>query len=326
MATLNSLLNQIDSATTGISSDLLGFANAAMQFISHDPVPAPSGGYSTIYAFGDSLSDAGNISALTARSVPAAPYDGGRFTNGAVWVQDLAQDLGLPAVKASLTGGNDFAYGGAYTGATAIHSVNPTDLPSQIAQFAAADPHPQANALYTVWAGSNDVLDIANTTTMTPAQQQAAVQTAVGNEVAAIDSLAKHGATDFLVLDVPDLGKTPYEAARPTSQAASTALAQQFDTQLAQELQALGVTDHLRIDLVDTFSILDGVIANPSKYGFTNVTTPVWTGNLTDPHSGTLNATGAAQNGYLFFDNLHPTAQTHALLAEGIAQSMKAVA
>jgi phospholipase/lecithinase/hemolysin len=33
-------------------------------------------------------------------------------------------------------------------------------------------------------------------------------------------------------------------------------------------------------------------------------------------------ATGAAQNGYLFFDDLHPTAAGHALLAEGVTQSL----
>ena len=68
--------------------------------------------------------------------------------------------------------------------------------------------------------------------------------------------------------------------------------------------------------------MIDRVIANPSAHGFTNVTDPVWTGNLTDPNSGTLNATGSAQNQFLFFDSLHPTAQAHALLASGIAQGL----
>ncbi len=56
------------------------------------------------------------------------------------------------------------------------------------------------------------------------------------------------------------------------------------------------------------------------------MTDPVWTGNLTNSDSGTLRATGAAQNQFLFFDSLHPTAQAHALLASGIAQSLTGVA
>ena len=82
----------------------------------------------------------------------------------------------------------------------------------------------------------------------------------------------------------------------------------------------------LKIDLVDIFSVLDNVIANPGASGFTDVTDPLWNGNLTSSDSGALRATGAAQNQYLFFDGLHPTAQAHALLASGIAQSLTGVA
>jgi phospholipase/lecithinase/hemolysin len=54
----------------------------------------------------------------------------------------------------------------------------------------------------------------------------------------------------------------------------------------------------------------------------TNVTQPVWNGNLTDSNSGKLAAIGAGQNGYLFFDNLHPTATGHALLADAVSQGL----
>jgi phospholipase/lecithinase/hemolysin len=52
------------------------------------------------------------------------------------------------------------------------------------------------------------------------------------------------------------------------------------------------------------------------------MTQPVWTGNLTDSNSGVLSATGAAQNGYLFFDSLRPTAAGHALLAADVTQTL----
>jgi phospholipase/lecithinase/hemolysin len=58
----------------------------------------------------------------------------------------------------------------------------------------------------------------------------------------------------------------------------------------------------------------------------TNVTQPVWTGNLTDPDSGALAASGSAQSGYLFFDDLHPTATGHAILADGVTQSLTGTA
>jgi outer membrane lipase/esterase len=74
--------------------------------------------------------------------------------------------------------------------------------------------------------------------------------------------------------------------------------------------------DHLSIHLVDVFKLIDAAVADPSKYGLSNVTTPVWTGNYYDPFSGTLNATGSAQNKYLFFDSLHPTAAGHLAVAD----------
>ena len=230
-------------------------------------------------------------------------------------------EFGLPAVKPSLAGGTDYAYGGAETGQTSVHTVNPTDLPSQVAQFAANVPDPSPNALYTVWAGSNDVLDIANSGE-TAAQQQLSVQQAVTNETVSIDGLIAHGAKDLVVMDVPDLAKTPYEMARPASDAVSGTLAQEFNTDLGAALRAIVASGAASIDYVDTYGRLNMAIANPAAYGFTNVTQPVWSGNLTDSHSGTLAATGAAQNGYLFFDDLHPTSAGHALLAAAVTQTL----
>jgi outer membrane lipase/esterase len=181
--------------------------------------------------------------------------------------------------------------------------------------------NPSPTALDTVWAGSNDVLDIANST-LTPAQQQASVQQAVTNETNFVAGLVAAGAKDFVVLNVPNLGATPYEAARPSSQAVASSLAQQYDSELGASLQQIVASGAASIDLIDTYSLLDTAIANPTAYGLTDVTQPVWTGNLTDSHSGVLNATGAAQNGYLFFDDLHPTATGHSLLAAAVTQTL----
>jgi phospholipase/lecithinase/hemolysin len=322
MATLQSLIDGFKAATTTtIPSQALGMSSSP-QFIGQDAMTVPSGGFSSVYAFGDSLSDAGNVSIATAGSVPTSSiYSDGRFSNGNVWVQDLSQNLGLPPVKASLAGGTDFAYGGAETGATAVHAQNPTDLPGQLGQFAAAVPHPSPTALYTVWAGSNDVLDIANST-LTPAQQQTSVQQAVTNEINFINGLVADGAKDLVVLNVPNLGTTPYEAARPASQADASGLAQQYDSELGDSLHQIVASGAASIDLIDTYSLLGTAMANPTAYGLSNVTQPVWTGNLTDSHSGVLNATGAAQNGYLFFDDLHPTAAGHSLLAAAVTQTL----
>jgi phospholipase/lecithinase/hemolysin len=276
-----------------------------------DPAAKPA--FSTIYAFGDSLSDAGNDYIASFGVLPVSPpYSDGRFSNGKVWVQDLAQMLGLPAVHPSLAGGKDFAYGGAETGSEPLHTVNPTDLPSQLVQFIADFPHPEANALYTLSIGANDTLDAISEYTTSPSEADKDIQTAVNNESLFLQGLAADGAQNFLILNVPDLGKTPEESG---NSAVASQLSSLYDSELTTALQALVAADHLSIHLVDTYALIDDGVNDPSKYGLKNVTTPIWTGNYTDPFSGTLNAHGAAQNTYLFFDHLHPTAKGHEIVA-----------
>jgi phospholipase/lecithinase/hemolysin len=78
--------------------------------------------FSAMYVFGDSLSDVGNVYLGSSGSEPASPYVGGQFSNGPVWVQDLAARLGLPALTPSLAGGTDYAFGGATTGSTSTNN------------------------------------------------------------------------------------------------------------------------------------------------------------------------------------------------------------
>src|SRR4051812_4495246 len=274
MSTLSNLVNGFNASTNPatppaptpdtapIPAAALG-AGLTPAFIGTDAITVPQGGFSNIYAFGDSLSDTGNAWTATGKFVPNGNlYADGRFSNGAVWVEDLAQKLGLPIPTASITGGTDFAYGGAEVGASQEHALNPTDLPGQLGQFVAQVPSPAPNALYTVWAGANDVLGFANSAE-TPAQQAANVQTAVNNEAGFIQGLVDHGAKNLVVMGLPDLSKIPYETARPANVAAAGTLAQDYNTELGAALQGIMNTDHVNIDFINTFGLLDNAIANP---------------------------------------------------------------
>ena len=74
--------------------------------------------YTSIFAFGDSLSDAGNLFSESEGTIPLAPYVDGHFSNGPTWVEDLSQMLGLGPMKPFLTSndGTNYAFGGAQTG------------------------------------------------------------------------------------------------------------------------------------------------------------------------------------------------------------------
>jgi hypothetical protein len=69
--------------------------------------------YDALITFGDSYCDVGNLFVATGGAEPAAPYYNGRFSNGPIWLDHVAGFLGVP-FKASLLGGTDYAFGGAW--------------------------------------------------------------------------------------------------------------------------------------------------------------------------------------------------------------------
>ena len=130
-------------------------------------------GYSSLYVFGDSLSDSGNNAVVLAPNVtpvpiagnafiPTYPYASGHYTNGEVWAQTLASLFGLNA-KPSLLGGTDFAFGGAQTGPlgpiSLLRGAVPPSLETQVALFLAQHGNvAPRSALYIIAGGGEDVL------------------------------------------------------------------------------------------------------------------------------------------------------------------------
>jgi len=276
--------------------------------------PAQAASIDAIYAFGDSLTDVGNIYAATGGAAPAAPYVNGQFTNGNVWVQDLASDLGLAPLKPSLLGGTDYAYGTAESGVAAFNtSAANTDLTGatgQLAQYQATHAVADPNALYTIWIGANDLSDML--TGQLPSQYAADIGQVVGNIDSAVSTLAAMGAKDFLIVTVPDLGKTPEVlAGGPAESAGASFLTSSFDTALTGGIPGLAATDSVNISLLNTYSLLDTIVANPASYGFTNITQPCLTGEVN--YAGGTPC--ANPNQYLFWDQLHPTAAGHEIVA-----------
>ncbi len=106
-----------------------------------------------IYVFGDSLSDMGAVFRATGGMYPPSPaYFQGRYSNGRVWVEYLAERL---KIKSSHV--NNFACGGATSGSESNTFV--PGLLTQVQSF--TQKHPRTipnNALYVLWAGANDYL------------------------------------------------------------------------------------------------------------------------------------------------------------------------
>jgi phospholipase/lecithinase/hemolysin len=270
--------------------------------------PAAASPYSALYSFGDSLSDTGNAFIATGGLVnptapavePKPPYFNGRFSNGPNWLDQLSARLGLGPVIPYYAGGTNFATGGA----TITGAPFGNNLATQLLTYATGLLAP-TGALFTVWAGSNDVLQGLVTT---PAGLQALAQT-LADDVA---FLAGTGARDFLVAGLPDLGLIPRLVGTPFA-AAATAAAAYFNANLLVDLASEALLQTSSVKYLDVFGLLDNAVAHPGAFGFTNVTSsciqpaPV---DYTNP--GTPCAT---PNSYLSWDDIHPTSHTHGIIA-----------
>jgi phospholipase/lecithinase/hemolysin len=265
--------------------------------------------------FGDSLSDPGNLLALTG-FFPPPPYSQGRFSNGDIWADYLTDEIGLGAAQVQ-----NFAVGGAKTGRG--NGLNPlvslltgteASLPGLLDQVdgyldGLGESAANADSLYVVWAGGNDLLNLPSDSAAIPVFLTSAVQ----NVATTIASLAERGADTFLVPTLPNLGLTPQTRRDGTSEQA-TALSLAFNAELAETLIALEQSPLFEIDIisVDLFELTTAIASAPAQFGFTNVTDPlIGQGgpNLNNP-------------GFFWWDQLHPTTQTHALLADVFQTSL----
>ncbi len=301
--------------------------------------PDRAAAYSALYVFGDSLSDRGNLFALSGGLVPAAPtYAAGQFSNGPTWVQGLSLGLGLGNATASNLGGTVYAYGLARSDSAAPPLGLPAliNLPGQVSTYIAGPAAPEG-ALFAVWAGANNLLQALAVAASIPDPAAAAgflaAQTAgaVTGKLTEIGRLVGDGAETILVVNMPDLGLVPrFTAAGPAGVAAARQVAQGFNAGLAAGLVALDAIPGVRILTLDVYALFTRAVANPAGFGLANVTTPCVTGAIPDlyvnPAAATVECTPAQAAVSLFWDPIHPTAAAHALIAGAALRAVPAPA
>ena len=294
------------------------------------PLKANAAKIGGMFVFGDSLSDTGNIFYASGNTYPQSPpYANGRFSNGKIWVEYLAEQLNIskPTLVTDLvpdldfskfptttlpSQGVNFAFGGASSGLG--NAIFPqSGLPGVLAQvqgFAAnlqtqqktADP----DALYTLWASANDFLFIDPKNSTTP----------TNNVSQALNTLAGVGAKNILVFNLPDLSKVPFvQNQSPNDLENLQNTVNTYNSSLKQTLDGLSNNPNLNIIPVDVDSLFKEVSASPGKFGFTNVT---------DSCLANFNICGPDQSKYVFWDDVHPTTTTHKLVADRALAAIQA--
>ncbi|TWT78308.1 Secreted effector protein SseJ [Posidoniimonas polymericola] len=275
--------------------------------------PLSAGPYSEMFVFGDSLSDVGNTHYWTtvhwtgwaAPDTPGTAYWQGRFSNGPVFTEWLSEGLGFGQLTTSTAGGNNFAYGGAYTSdAPALQQLYVNDLDTQIDDFTnERDPAP--GAIASLLIGANNFLLGGQTNVLAPAAT-------VG---AALNDLAAAGINNFLVLNLPWLGLTPAhngssaeaEAWNQRSRDYNAALSSQYDAFEASHPDAT----LFRLDLA---GLLGNLIENHNDFGLTNATNSAAPGLEAGASNYDISQIVPNPDEYVFWDGVHPTAAVHRLL------------
>jgi phospholipase/lecithinase/hemolysin len=310
--------------------------------------------FDRIVVFGDSLSDSGNLYALNGgvtatpennygmgmdepmeliTLIPKAPYSSHRLSNGLTWVELLGTALGRGRnVKPAFGSKDRQALNFAVAGATAsnpegLPNQHPLLLGGQVAAFLAradAKIGTTSDTLYVIAIGGNDVR-------ATVELQTDFLTDALGSIDKSIKALYAAGAKKFLIWNIPDVGTTPaFQRLQngvpelgfggiPNLADDTTNLILWYNSVLKNHLQSLptapedlGGLPGIEIIYFDAFEELREVQRDGPQYGLTNVQhaciQPL-------PFATTPERRCAEPDRYLFWDGIHPTRVTHAIIA-----------
>lgn len=292
--------------------------------------------FDKLYVFGDSLSDTGNLFALSNQQVPPETrYFSGRFSNGTIWVDELAEVMNVTSLYPSrdpalnLAGGDsaNFAYGGSGTGTTNITPDGLFEVPGllgQVNEFRSTLPSPaDPDALYIVWSGVNDyLLSIPPPDSIPGIPFPPDPPTTVENVTTAIQNLYALGARNFLVPNIPDLGTIPLaaiiESQNPGTQATLNALTAAHNAILNKSLRNLNSLPNIEIYSPDMNALLKDIANNPGAFGFSGtLTDPGPAVNCLVPLTTTIRDCSPIpfETTLFFWDDEHPSTAAHQLLA-----------
>lgn len=309
--------------------------------------------FSGIVSFGDSLSDIGTYSVGTVKAL-----GGGKYTVNAPdaknWIELMAPKLNVSAPCPAQTGLDGdpaqgfsvpvtnfpsctaYAQGGARVtnpvgpgnkalgGTNAVLGQLTVPVVSQIQNHLATKGGTfSGNEIVFVMAGGNDVF--MNVAAVGAGGDTTAAVTAMGTAGAELAGYVRNlilgkGAKHVVVVNLPDVSKTPYGLAQNTlAQGLINTMVTTFNSQLQQGMSGLDVV------LVDAYTVGRDQSANPSNYGITNAATPAC--DLTpakNPLGSSLVCTkanviaGVNVDNFQYADTVHPTPYGYKLLADQV--------
>jgi phospholipase/lecithinase/hemolysin len=283
--------------------------------------------YKNLVTFGDSLTDSGNNRLLKPDFYNTENYFGGAYSNGKIWAEYLAGKLGInnTYLLANFVASGSWnppegnvwynnAFGGAETGTKTI----PPGLLNQVGIWANAGIKIPANSLCIVWIGGNNFLNWITDHSLNQDDSTEVTDKAVADIIQALsiitDTETGLAATDVLIMNLPNLGKTPanngYFGNADTEY--GTLVSSTFNSKLNDAFNAFEASHpSVKMFLADAYLFLEKAVENPQELGFNNTVGAALF--ETKPEHGFNNV-----DKYLFWDGVHPTTEAHEAIANQV--------
>jgi phospholipase/lecithinase/hemolysin len=182
----------------------------------------------------------------------------------------------------------------------------------------ANDDKASPDSLFVVWIGANNYLGL-------PEEVEKSIQDVNTGITHGLQRLVDKGAKHILVLNLPDLGRTPaaieFNSVTELSYFAMRHNAA-LDASMAELKQTHPEVNWLYFDLNKSFA---HVLDYPSEYGFTNTTGTCFNATVDEVTKKSVlrmvasvkpNTNQKGCEGYLFFDLVHPTGVAHKIMAD----------
>ena len=257
--------------------------------------------FSRLIAFGDSLSDKGNLYNYSHETVVTGSYYMGRFSNGPVWSEYFSKYYHL------------HLYDWAVAGVT-VNTVFPIpyDMDEEVDNYISTMEHVKnpaySESLFTLLIGANNYIFRidANPTDL------------VKHIILSMEKLIAVGAKHFIVPTLPDISYTPFISAEGNSAIlASRERIKNHNKLLLSSLKELK-EKYPFITLIspDTEVFLNDVINNPAKFNITNVKDKCDRGLPAGSYDPSTYCDEPKT--YLFWDFVHPTTKVHCEMAQDI--------
>jgi phospholipase/lecithinase/hemolysin len=246
--------------------------------------------FDAIVSFGDSLTDTGNE--------PSEPYlhYQGRWSNGALWVEQLSVRLGFPYNPS-----NNFAHSGAQTDDTKdqVNAYVPTgDI---------------SNTLFVVWAGGNDFLQEYDKFWFNDSGWAGFTTYSANNLSNAVVTLRSKGARYILVPNTVDVTTIPLLNKLPSFlRTYLQSKVKMFNNKLSRTLTKLQATyPDVTIYKSDIYLGEKNLLKNYKALGFKKKSIDALADvTLLDK---SFDGPGAK---YVFWDPIHPTSKAHGYIAD----------